>query len=475
MLISIAWKNIWRKPSRSLVLITAIVIGLTGAVFSIALTEGMIEQRNYNSIHRIYSHIQLHNPAFVDNMKLKDTISAANNIIENLQNESEVSAVSSRLKFQGMANTSRAMQGVIVFGIEPEKEKKITTIYECLIDTTSKYLPGEYENEILISSAIAQNLKLVFYQYSAETDSLLNSRDLPTELLMKLKALEGVKIRNKNAFKDSLRVYLDDFEYEKYADIIVDLATKYSLRKKIILRFTDINGNIVDDAFRVCGIYKTNDAMFDNMSVFVHKNYLADIVDVPKNTSTEIALLLNNENDVVSEKNKLIEKYPRLKVQAFFDIDPFMMIKKDFLHIYYFFILGFILFALSFGIVNTVLMSVMERTKELGMLMAVGMKKKRIFLMIMLESVFLSLAGGVLGMVFGAGVSLYFAAHGLDMSAYAGAWNSYGFDAVVYPLLKVDFFLATTFMVILTGILASLYPARKSLKLNPADALRSDT
>jgi len=193
MLISIAWKNIWRKPSRSLVLITAIVIGLSGAVFSIALTEGMLQQRNQNSINRNYSHIQIHNPDFQDNMKLSDTIHNVVNVIENINKDPDVEAFTSRLKFFGMANTSRSMQGVVIFGIDPDKEKQVTTIYKCLQDTLSQYLPGNYDNEILISKRLAQNLKLVYYQYTDEVDTLLLKRNISTDVIDKLSVIKNQK------------------------------------------------------------------------------------------------------------------------------------------------------------------------------------------------------------------------------------------------------------------------------------------
>ena len=61
MLLSLSWKNIWRKPSRSIVLIIAIAIGLTGGVFTIALADGMLKHRNQEVIEQQYSHIQIHN------------------------------------------------------------------------------------------------------------------------------------------------------------------------------------------------------------------------------------------------------------------------------------------------------------------------------------------------------------------------------------------------------------------------------
>jgi len=119
-------------------------------------------------------------------------------------------------------------------------------------------------------------------------------------------------------------------------------------------------------------------------------------------------------------------------------------------------------------------MSVMERTKELGMLMSVGMKRKKIFNLIMLESVFLSLTGGIIGMIVGAAVSQFFHVHGLNMAEYAGTWEAYGFNSTIYPLLKFNYFIMITALVIAAGILSAIYPARRALKLNPSDALRSD-
>jgi len=134
-----------------------------------------------------------------------------------------------------------------------------------------------------------------------------------------------------------------------------------------------------------------------------------------------------------------------------------------------------ILLALGFGIVNTMLMAVLERVKELGMLMAIGMNRKRVFSMIMLETVFLSLIGAVIGMVITYLVILTTGQTGIDLSAlYQEGFEAIGFSAHIFPKLSWDSFLQLTLLVILTGILASIYPAKKALKLNPSEALRID-
>jgi ABC-type antimicrobial peptide transport system permease subunit len=133
------------------------------------------------------------------------------------------------------------------------------------------------------------------------------------------------------------------------------------------------------------------------------------------------------------------------------------------------------LLALGFGIVNTMLMAVLERVKELGMLMAVGMNRKKVFFMIMLETVFLGLTGGVIGLALSYTAILATGITGIDLSGlYQEGLEAMGFASKVYPAIAPESLAEIIFLVLLTGILASVYPARKALKLNPSEALRVD-
>ena len=118
------------------------------------------------------------------------------------------------------------------------------------------------------------------------------------------------------------------------------------------------------------------------------------------------------------------------------------------------------------------LMVVMERTKEIGMLMAIGMRKGRIFRMIVVESILLSLVGGILGIIAGAAVATFRSNHPIDLSMWAAGYEALGYDAFVYLDLQPDLLINVTIMVIITGVVAALYPAYKALRNDPADALR---
>jgi len=474
MLLSLSWKNIWRKPSRSLVLIVAIAIGLTGGVFTIALADGMLKQRNRDVIDQQYSHIQLHNENFYNNPKVKDSIADATEIMFNLNQQDDVKYVTSRLKFLGMANSTRSSQGLMICGINPDDEKLVTSISQCLIDSASSYITNESTNEIVISARIAQSLMLVTYKYNQDDKDILLASKFKPELIDKLNPIIDIPTRSKKAFKDSLRKYLNTEEYDNFADVFTKQSTEYKLNKKIILRFNDINGNLVEEAFKVIGIYRTSDALFDNMNVFVNKNYIAQMMNVSPQTSTEIAIITTDFKNVKQTTKDIKTQYNNILTQSYIDLDPMSVWQNEFIGVFYNIIIAFILFALSFGIVNTVLMSVLERTKELGMIMAIGMKKGKLFTMIMLESIMISLTGGVIGMALGATITSYFSKNGIDISAYSNAMESFGYESVMYPNLSIDFFISITFLVIFTGIISAIYPARKALKLNPSEALRSD-
>ena len=132
-----------------------------------------------------------------------------------------------------------------------------------------------------------------------------------------------------------------------------------------------------------------------------------------------------------------------------------------------------ILLALGFGIVNTMLMVILERTRELGMLMAIGMTKRRVFMMIMLETLFLALVGALLGEVLSMLLIYYYGITGIDISSMAEGMESVGYSAMTFPVLEAYRYVQITMMVIIIGILASIYPAIKGLKLDPAEAIRT--
>ncbi len=249
---------------------------------------------------------------------------------------------------------------------------------------------------------------------------------------------------------------------------------KVKLRSKVVITLQDMNGNITAGAFKTEGIFETSNTVYDENCVFVRKSDLAGIMAMKESECHEIAVILSR-NDLLEDVNTEIkDKLGNLDVKTWREVMPEVSLVESSFGITMFIIMLIILLALLFGIVNTMLMAVLERTKELGMLMAIGMNKLKVFLMILLETVFLSLSGGICGILFGWALTIWFGMEGIDLGAWSAAYKSMGYDTLIYTRLSFSISLEIAVMVMFTGIIAALYPAWKALRLKPAEAVRID-
>ena len=210
------------------------------------------------------------------------------------------------------------------------------------------------------------------------------------------------------------------------------------------------------------------------IEVFVNAGELAVLYGDEDILVHEVAILLNNIDDAGKVRDRLIPLASGNSVRTWKELAPDAALMNDFMFIYYFIFIGIIMLALAFGIINTMLMSVLERTKELGMLMAIGMNRLRVFTMIMLETVFLTCVGAAVGILLGWAVTGFFGRTGIHMAGWGEGFEAIGFAATVYPIVTPGFIVLTAVMVIVTAILSSLWPARKALKLVPVEALRTE-
>ena len=247
---------------------------------------------------------------------------------------------------------------------------------------------------------------------------------------------------------------------------------KVKLKSKVVLSFQDVNGDITSAAYRVAGVFKSSNSSFDESNVYVLSDHLQSLIGLPKNAYHEVAVLLKNASEQAQVKTELKSKYPHILVQDWMYISPELNLMINSFDLYMYIFIGIILLALSFGIINTMLMSVLERVREFGMLMAIGMSKPRLFFMIILETLFLTLAGSPLGFAISYFTIYYFNIKGINLSMFAEGLAGYGYATIVYPTLAFSFYPGIYLMTFFAALLASLYPAAKALKLKPIEAIR---
>lgn len=403
MLLALAWKNIWRNKKRSLIILTAIALGLWAGLFSVSISIGVWEATINTTIDRNLSHIQIHTNEFKDEGLISNFIPDGNSIIEQIRKDGMIKEVSRRVLIEGMASSPTSSGGVNIIGINPEREREVTTISTYI--QNGDFFESDKKNSIVIGQKLADKL--------------------------------GLK-----------------------------------LGSKMVLSFQSIDTTLTYAAFRIIGIFKTESSIFDQSNVFVNSTNLYSIMESQQIVS-EIAIRLKSSSDLDSVYSTLVKNYPGLLVETWKQLAPELEFTYEMLILELEIFLGIILAALLFGITNTMLMSVMDRVREFGVLMAVGMKRIRVFLLILIETFILSVFGGIIGITLGALSIWYFSDKGIDLSIFADGLNAWGMPTQMYPMLPLYFYFVLVIMIIVTAIIAAIYPSIKTIKLRPAEAIRT--
>jgi putative ABC transport system permease protein len=404
MIFKIAWRNIWRSKIRSLTVMGSVLVGVWALIFVLSFTTGFINSYISSAIENEISHIQFHNPAFVDEKEVQYTLEDAVSIRENLSKNPMVKAFATRTINSGMLATARGSRGIRIRGIVAEEEANLTRLNEKLVEGV--YLDAsKSKNAILVSRRLADKMKL-------------------------------------------------------------------KLKSKPILSFQKEDGSSIPAAFKVVGIYELGNAVFEESNVFVRQSDLNRLMEA-ENLTHEVALLLNKIENLDTVKNTLAAAFPAALVQNYKEISPNVNLYESQMSVSIYAIIFIVMLALIFGIINTMLMAVLERTKELGMLMAVGMKRLQVFTMIVVETLFLAMIAAPVGLFLGYLTVVYYGNEGIDLSAYGKGMDKFGFSDQIYLSLDVSSFITVTIAVAITAILAALYPALKATRLKPIEAMRT--
>ena len=268
----------------------------------------------------------------------------------------------------------------------------------------------------------------------------------------------------------------DYFESKRENTMVVGkkLADKLDLRlrSKVVITFQDVNGYITSLLFRIEGIFKSGNSMFDDYNVFVKNNSIfSNLPDL--NGYHEIPILTINNDVTESLKLDLQKINNTLDVKFWGDIAVELAYANKMMSSFLYIFMLIVLSGLSFGIINTMLMAILERKKEIGMLMSIGMSKVYIFLMICLETVFLSLVAIPFSVLITYITIDYFSVSGIDLSIVGSGLENFGIGTILYLKLPSEYYFNLSLLVILISFISSMFPAIRALKINPAEATKS--
>jgi ABC-type lipoprotein release transport system permease subunit len=254
---------------------------------------------------------------------------------------------------------------------------------------------------------------------------------------------------------------------------------KVGIGSKVVLTINNRNNHTRQELLRVRGIFHTGSDVLDSFSFQIPLARAQEIVGLKAHEVLQIALFLQDFRDAESIANQLRSDFKKEHGLAVWTWQVVMADLARFIAIdraANFIIQGLLFSIVAIGMLNTVLMSVMERRFEFGVLLAIGFSPARLFCLIMIEVGLLGFLGLALGSLMGWGLNVWFGIHPIDLTGvFQGDFSISGF--AMEPALRTGLFLnhyiVISTLVYLWLLLVGLYPAMKAARLMPVSALAS--
>ena len=398
-----AWRNLWRHTQRTILMIAIVAFGSWVILVMWGIADGMIRSMTDTQIVYNLGDLQLRAIGYADDPVPSNGLSAKQVLAaQQVLAHVNVDAFSARLETYGMLRSAYGSDGVMIRGIDPLKEQRVTKLQETIVE--GRYVEGP--GEIMISTKMAASLDI-------------------------------------------------------------------RLGERVVLLAQGGSGPN-SQAFRAVGFFSSTLGTLDSIAIISLEDAhamsgwsgLTSIaINLPTGASTR-------RNVSMLEKDLAAADVEGIEVADYFALNPFarLMIQGSTIKM----IPMVIMIALMAGFVvaNTAFYSVLERTREFGMMMALGMSRKLLASVVLMESVFVSAIGFIVGGGVGYGCLMYLSRHGFSLGGLMANFSEVGIPTTLYASTSGWYWVAAFSVVVFTALVAAWYPARRARRLEPVVAIR---
>ena len=397
----LAWRYLWRNHRRTIIMLSAISVGAWAMMFMMALTRGMVDQMIADGISVIPGHVQIHDPAYLDDPSITNRLPYTDAELAGKFDGAGFVAWASRVRVPAVITSERESRGVTLLGIDPEAERSFSFVDYDAVD--GRFLEGIDDNGIVIGAKLADTLET-------------------------------------------------------------------RVGKRIVLMTQDPDNEIADRGFRVVGLFHANIESYEDLFVFIGRQTAQELLGIG-DTTTEAVFIGSDYRNVEPVYEKVAAAVDdAVRVSPWTEVDKYLGTMLRTMDGFMLIWVVVIFLALSFGLVNTLVMAVFERVREIGLMLALGMKPAMILGQIIIESMMLLGVGLLIGDVL-TYITIKPLESGIDISVVAKGMEMFGASSMLYPALYLKDVILANVVVLILGFLASLSPAWRASRYEPVEAI----
>jgi len=405
--VKMAWRNIWRNPRRTILTIAAIAFACMLLVFMLSFQFGSYETMINFAVKNHTGHLQVQARGYMDKRSIRLVVPDPAAVGRVLDKTQGVAAYTFRANAFSLVSSNKRTCGVMVIGIDPVMEARVSTLKKII--RQGSYLSENDTDQALVGELLARNLQI-------------------------------------------------------------------GLGDELVLLGQGRDGTIAATVVKVKGIYSLGEDEFDRSSIQITLKNFQDVYSM-RGAVHEVVVFGKSTQDVpeikraVAANIKSIHKKHKLVVVDWMELMPGLLqgIQMDLVSgLIFWFILVVVV---AFSILNTFLMAILERTREFGVLMAIGTTPGRLTRLLLIESTAMTILGIGIGIIVGCLITWYFQVHGIVISGTSEILSQYGMPECLRPQLSLLSALIGPAAVLVITFLTALYPALKVRRLRPVEAM----
>jgi ABC-type lipoprotein release transport system permease subunit len=466
----LAWRNLWRNKKRTLITAASVFFAVFFALVMRSFQLGAYDRLFKNVIEAYSGYLQLQHRDYFDDAILDNSFEYDDALGETLKSDLNIKDVVPRLESFALAAAESRTQGVMVMGIDPEGEDRVSDLRNRLV----RFRLSPAAVDALKADALPDRIKAILELYTGETYSGtgrlmldLGISDTDTASVLPLIRKHASSVNNYFSAGETASVIIGSGLSE---------YLKISVGDTLVLTGQGYHGASAAGKYRVSGIVRLPAPDIDNIIVYIPIESARELYAAPGMATSAVIGVKDNGDKMVLATGERLGRVitDPLVVRDWHQLNALLVNQIEADNKSGAIMIGILYLVIAFGVFGTMLMMLAERRREFGMLVSIGMQKRKLAKVISIEMLLVGFLGVAAGVVASLPVVIYGNLHPLRFTGQIGRmYEDYGFDPVMPTMLPDTYYLWQTVVVFIILLVAIAFSIRKIFRINVIEALRA--